>query len=122
MPTVLRDAESPATNCASSLVALRNEARLPALSVPVGSWPSVVTAMTTALSVSLAAEIVQARYLPALTLGPRDFVANPRGAALGAAVTLVGGAIVAPDGWIGTEGERDERRSVVPLGDGSANQ
>ncbi|GGI43521.1 hypothetical protein BCL57_000001 [Agromyces flavus] len=52
-------------------------------------WRSVVVAMAIALAVSLAAEIVQARYLPARTFDPRDLVANTIGAGTGAAVALV---------------------------------
>ena len=52
-------------------------------------WRSVLTAMVIALVVSLAAEIVQARYLPDRTFDPRDMVANTIGAGMGAAITLL---------------------------------
>ncbi|MFE5672310.1 VanZ family protein [Agromyces sp. NPDC056523] len=52
-------------------------------------WRSVVAAMAIALAVSLAAEIVQARYLPARTFDPRDMIANTVGAGMGAAITLL---------------------------------
>ncbi len=52
-------------------------------------WRSVVAAMVIALAVSLAAEIVQARYLPDRTFDPRDMVANTIGAGLGAAIALL---------------------------------
>lgn len=52
-------------------------------------WWSVVAAMAIAVVVSVAAEVVQERYLPDRTFDPRDMVANTLGAGIGAAVALV---------------------------------
>lgn len=52
-------------------------------------WLSVIAAMVIAVVVSVAAEYVQARYLPARTFDPRDMFANTLGAGIGAAITLV---------------------------------
>jgi VanZ family protein len=52
-------------------------------------WLSVIAAMVIAVLVSVAAEYVQARYLPDRTFDPRDMVANTLGAGIGAAIALV---------------------------------
>lgn len=52
-------------------------------------WRSVVLAMAIAVVVSVAAEVVQARYLPERTFDPRDMLANTIGAAIGAAIALL---------------------------------